>query len=98
MPGRGAFDAALCELENPRGEDAKYKRRQRPPIEVQMTKILSTFRAVEKVTGGDFRGLARLIVANKPKEAGDLCSQLEAAAADLRSELEAAAKEEQGAK
>jgi len=96
MPGRGAFDAALRELENPRRDDARYKRHQRPPIEVQMTKILSTFRAVEKVTGGDFRGLARLIVANKPKEAGELCNQLEAAAAALRSELDAAANEGQG--
>ena len=32
MPGRGAFDAALRDLENPRSEAPKYKRRQRPPI------------------------------------------------------------------
>lgn len=96
MPGQGAFDAALRELEHPRGAAQKYKRRQRPPIEVQMTKIFSTFRAVEKVTGGDFRSLARLIVANKPREAGQLCSQLEAAAVTLRGELEAAAREEAG--
>jgi len=58
-----------------------------------MTKVLGTFRAVQKVTGGDFRSLARLIVANKPKEAGDLCNQLESAAVALRAELESAAKE-----
>jgi hypothetical protein len=96
MPGRGAFDAALGELENPRGKDEQYKRRQRPPIEVQMTKMFSTFRGVQKVTGGDFRSLARLIVANKPEEAVELCGQLEAAAAALRSELESAANEEDG--
>jgi hypothetical protein len=96
MPGRGAFEAALRDLENPRSEEQKYKRRQRPPIEVQMTKMFSTFRGVQKVTGGDFRGLARLIVANKPKEAGELCNQLEAAAAALRAELESAAKEDDG--
>ncbi len=96
MPGRGAFQAALHDLENPRQEQHKYRRRQRPPIEVQMTKIFSTFRGVEKVTGGDFRGLARLIVANKPDEAGPLCNQLESAAAALRAELEAAAREDGG--
>jgi len=96
MPGRGAFEAALRDLENPRREENKYKRRQRPPIEVQMTKIFGTFRAVEKVTGGDFRGLARLMVANKPRESGELCSQLEAAAAALRAELESAAREDSG--
>ena len=58
-----------------------------------MTKVFSTFRGVQKVTGGDFRGLARLIVANKPKEAGELCDQLEAAAAALRAEIESTAKE-----
>jgi len=96
MPGRGAFQAALHDLENPRQEQHKYRRRQRPPIEVQMTKIFSTFRGMEKVTGGDFRGLARLIVANKPDEAGPLCNQLESAAAALRAELEAAAREDGG--
>jgi hypothetical protein len=96
MPGRGAFEAALRDLENPRGDENKYKRRQRPPIEVQMTKMFNTFRAVEKVTGGDFRGLARLIVANKPKEAGELCKQLEAAAAALRTELESTSDENDG--
>jgi len=96
MPGRGAFEAALRDLENPRQEEHKYKRRQRPPIEVQMTKIFSTFRGVEKVTGGDFRGLSRLIVANKPNEAVQLCKQLESAAAALRAELEAAAREDEG--
>ena len=95
MPGRGAFEAALRDLENPRSEEPKYKRKQRPPIEVQMTKMFSTFRGVEKVTGGDFRGLARLIVANRPKEADELCHQLEAAATALRSELESAAQESQ---
>ena len=93
IPGRAALEAALRELENPRGEEHKYKRRQRSPIEVQMTKVLGTFRAVQKVTGGDFRSLARLIVANKPEEAGILCNQLETAAAALRAELESAAKE-----
>lgn len=96
MPGRGVFEAALRDLENPRGDENKYKRRQRPPIEVQMTKMFSTFRAVEKVTGGDFRGLARLIVANKPKEAGELCKQLEATAAALRTELESTSDENDG--
>ena len=96
MPGQGAFEAALHELENPRNEAHPYKRQQRPPIEVQMTKVFSTFKAVQKVTGGDFRGLARLIVANKPEEAGELCSQLESAAAALRSELELAVKENDG--
>jgi hypothetical protein len=94
MPGRGAFQAALHDLENPRQADHKYKRRQRPPIEVQMTKIFNTFRGVEKVTGGDFRSLARLIVANKPDEAGQLCNQFESAAAALRAELQAIAREE----
>jgi hypothetical protein len=97
MPGRGVFEATLRDLENPRGDENKYKRRQRPPIEVQMTKMFSTFRAVEKVTGGDFRGLARLIVANKPKEAGELCKQLEAAAAALRTELAATMEEDKSA-
>ena len=97
MPGRGVFEAALRDLEDPRGDENKYKRRQRPPIEVQMTKMFSTFRAVEKVTGGDFRGLARLIVANKPKEAGELCKQLEAASTALRTELAAATEEDTGA-
>lgn len=94
MPGRGAFEAALDDLENPRSEEKQYKRRQRPPIEVQMAKIFSTFRGVQKVTGGDFRGLARLIVANKPREAEALCGQLEAAAAALRSELKSSTDEE----
>jgi hypothetical protein len=93
MPGRGAFDAALRDLENPRREEVKYKRRQCLPIDVQMMKVFSTFRAVEKVTGGDFRGLARLMVANKPREAGELCNQLESAAAALRAEIESAARE-----
>jgi hypothetical protein len=62
-----------------------------------MTKMFSTFRVVEKVTGGDFRGLARLIVANKPKEAGELCKQLEAAAAALRTELAATMEEDKSA-
>lgn len=97
MPGRGAFEAALRDLENPGDDQRKYKRRQRPPMEVQMTKMFNTFRAVRKVTGGDFRGLARLIVANKPKEANELCQQLEAAAAALRSELGAAPQEDQDA-
>lgn len=96
MPGRGAFEAAIRELENPRSDESKYKRRQRPPIEVQMTKVFSTFRAVEKVTGGDFRGLARLMVANKPKESGELCEQLEAAASALRAELAAAVEGSDG--
>ena len=94
-PSRGAFEAALRDLENPRSQERKYKRRQRPPIEVQMTKVFNTFRGVQKVTGGDFRGLARLIVANKPKEAGELCDQLEAAAAALRAEIESTAKEKE---
>jgi hypothetical protein len=94
MPGRGAFEAALRDLENPRRDEHIYKRRQRPPIEVQMTKVFSTFRAVEKVTGGDFRGLARLMVANKPKESGELCEQLEAAASALRTELASSIVEE----
>jgi hypothetical protein len=96
MPGRGAYDAAVRDLENPRSDEQKYKRRQRPPIEVQMTKVFNTFRAVQKVTGGDFRGMARLIVANRPKDAGELCNQLEAAAAALRSELESATGESEG--
>jgi hypothetical protein len=96
MPGRGAFQAALHDLENPWQEQHKYRRRQRPPVEVQMAKIFSTFRGVEKVTGGDFRGLARLIVANKPEEASQLCNQLESAAAALRAELELAAREDSG--
>ncbi len=96
MPGRGAFDAALRDLENPRNDERKYKRQQRPPIEVQMTKVFNTFRAVQKVTGGDFRGMARLIVANRPKEASELCNQLEAAAAALRAELSSAAEENEG--
>jgi hypothetical protein len=56
--------------------------------------VFSTFRAVEKVTGGDFRGLARLMVANKPKESGELCEQLEAAASALRTELASSIVEE----
>jgi len=96
MPGRGAFQAALHDLENPRQDEHKYRRRQRPPIEVQMAKIFSTFRGVEKVTGSDFRGLARLIVANKPEEASQLCNQLESAAAALRAELELSAREDSG--
>jgi hypothetical protein len=87
MPGRGAFLAAVRDLEKAGSPEQKYKRQQRPPIEVQMSKVLSTFRGVQKVTGGDFRSIARLIVANRPKEAGELCNQLEAAAAALRDEL-----------
>ena len=98
MPGQGAFDAALRDLENPRNDDRqKYKRQQRPPIEVQMTKVFKTFDAVQKVTGGDFRVLARRMVANKPKEASELCDQLESAASALRAELNAAVKENEEA-
>ncbi len=97
MPGQGAFDAALRELENPGNDEPKYKRRQRPPIEVQMTKVFKTFDAVQKVTGGDFRVLARRMVANKPKEASELCDQLESAASALRAELTAAAQENEEA-
>jgi hypothetical protein len=89
IPGRSAYQNALRELAKAGGDEepVKHRRRQRPPIEVHMSRMFTTFRGLQKLTGGDYRGLARLIAGNHPQEAGRLAGQLEAAAAAIRAEL-----------
>jgi hypothetical protein len=97
LPGRGAYAKALRELEGGQPEAPRtHKRRQRPPIEVHMGKVLSTFKGLRKITGGDYRGLARLIIGNHPKDAPRLAEQMESAAAAIREELAQAEEEKEG--